>query len=151
VFIAALTVSAVVVPELRLFHLLQALIYVAVVVLARRNSAWGFGAGVTIAVTWNGLNLFVTHLMQAGLAEFWTFLQTGHVRRLDTMMVPLGGAGHFVLMVACLAAMIDLKTDDHRLRKFVGGGGAALAYLALIGHRETWLAGGRAPLRLFLR
>jgi hypothetical protein len=37
-FIVALIVSALVVPQLRLLHCLQALIYVAVVILARRNS-----------------------------------------------------------------------------------------------------------------
>src|SRR5215469_10351154 len=105
-FIVALAVSAMVVPQLRLLHLLQALIYVVVVILARRNSAWGFGAGFTVAVAWNSLNLFVTHLMQAGGVEFWSFLRTGHVRRLDTMMVPLGGIGHFILLVACLTAFL---------------------------------------------
>jgi len=48
----------------------------AVVVLARRNSAWGFGAGVAVAVAWNSLNLFVTHVMQIGVVEFWSFLHT---------------------------------------------------------------------------
>jgi hypothetical protein len=47
-FLIALTVSARVVPQLRLLHLLQAFIYVVIVILARRNSVWGFGAGVTI-------------------------------------------------------------------------------------------------------
>jgi hypothetical protein len=47
-FLIALTVSAWVAPQLRLLHLLQAFIYVVIVILARRNSMWGFGAGVTI-------------------------------------------------------------------------------------------------------
>jgi hypothetical protein len=80
-FLIALTVSAWVVPQLRLLHLLQAFIYVVIVILARRNSAWGFGAGVTIGVVWNSLNLFVTHLMQAGAVAFWFFVHTGQVRR----------------------------------------------------------------------
>jgi antibiotic biosynthesis monooxygenase (ABM) superfamily enzyme len=42
-FIAALLLSAVFEPRIRLLHLLQALIYVAVIVLTRRGSAWGFG------------------------------------------------------------------------------------------------------------
>src|SRR5215471_15457277 len=85
-FVAGLMGSAWVVPELRLLHFLQALIYAGVLILARRNNALGFGAGVTVAVVWNGLNLFVTHLMQAGAVEFWSFLHTGQLRRLDTMM-----------------------------------------------------------------
>ena len=65
-FTVALIVTAVVLPELRLLHVLQALIYVAIVILARRNSMWAIGAGLTIAVAWNSLNLFVTHNMQRG-------------------------------------------------------------------------------------
>ena len=131
-FLIALTVSALVVPQLRPLHLLQALIYVAVVVLSFRNSPWGLGAGFTVAVAWNCLNLFVTHLMQAGAIAFWSFLRTGQVRRLDTMMVPVGGIGHFILIVACLGALFGLRTDNRKWFKFVLGGVLALAYLALI-------------------
>ena len=130
-FVIALIVSALVVPELRLLHVLQALVYVAVVILARRNSPWGFGAGVTIAVAWNSLNLFITHLAQAGAVAFWHFVTTGEVRRLDTMMVTVGTIGHFILIVACLAALLSTK-ENKKWWKFLGGGLAALAYLALI-------------------
>ena len=47
-FLLALTVSAVLVPQLRLLHLLYALIYLAVLALPRRNSTWGFGAGIDV-------------------------------------------------------------------------------------------------------
>jgi hypothetical protein len=71
-FTVALIVSALVVPQLRLLHLLQAFIYIAIVILARRDSMWGVGARVTIAVVWNSLNLFVTYNMQRGAAVLWT-------------------------------------------------------------------------------
>jgi hypothetical protein len=131
-FVTGLIVSGLVVPQLRLLHLLQALIYAAIVILARRNSAWGFGAGVTIAVVWNSLNLFVTHLIQAGAVEFWSFLRTGQVHRLDTMMVTFASIGHFILIIACLAALRDHRTENRKWWKFAGGGLAALAYFALI-------------------
>ena len=131
-FVIALTVSAVVVPQLRPLHFLQALIYVAIVILARRNSVWAFGAGVTISLAWNCLNLFVTHLMQAGAIAFWSFLQTGQARRVDTMMVTLGGIGHFILIGGCLAAFLQRSTDHQKWGKFIGGGVASLVYLALI-------------------
>jgi hypothetical protein len=130
-FLIALTVSALVVPQLRLLHFLQAFIYVAVVVLARRNSAWGYGAGATIAVAWNSLNLFVTHLTQAGAIAFWSLLRTGQVQRLDTMMVTLGGIGHFILISACLTAFFH-RHGNRRWWTFAGGGVLALAYFALI-------------------
>ncbi|HEX7288342.1 MAG TPA: hypothetical protein VF532_19310 [Candidatus Angelobacter sp.] len=132
VFVVALIVSAGAVPQLRLLHFLQALLYAAVVLLARRNSALAFGAGVTVAVVWNGLNLFVTHLMQAGAAAFWSFLHTGQLQRVDTMMVTLGGVGHFILIMSCLVAVIQQRTESKKWWRFAAGGVAALAYLALI-------------------
>lgn len=131
-FVVALTVSAWVVPQIRLLHFLQALIYVAIVFLARRDSAWGLGAGVAVAVAWNSLNLFVTRLMQAGAVAFWAFLHTGQVRRLDTMLVPVGGLGHFILIIACMAAVLQQPEKKGKWWQFVGGGTVALAYLFLI-------------------
>jgi hypothetical protein len=43
VFLVALIVSAVVVRELRLLHFFQGLIYIAIIILARRSSSWGRG------------------------------------------------------------------------------------------------------------
>jgi hypothetical protein len=131
-FLTALAGSAFIIPELRLLHLLQALIYVAIIVLACRKSPWGYGAGVTIAVFWNAFSLFVTHLMQAGLSELWSLLRTGQVKRPDTLMVLVGGIGHFILIIACLAAISHRHTDNRRWWKFAGGGVLALAYFALI-------------------
>ena len=131
-FLVALAISAIVVPQLRLLHLLQSLIYIAIVSLARRNSAWGFGAGVAIGIAWNGLNLFVTHLMQAGLVVFWSFVQTGHIQRLETMMVTVGGIAHFILIIACLAAFFNLPKNYKKWWKFAGGAVLSIMYMALI-------------------
>jgi hypothetical protein len=131
-FILALTLSAIFVPQLRLLHLFQSLIYVAVVVLARRNSAWGFGAGAIIAICWNGLNLFVTHLFQAGAGQFWSLLRTGHVSRPDTLMVMVGGMAHFLLIIACMTGFLQLRPGMKRWGQFFAGGLLALAYLLLI-------------------
>jgi len=131
-FIVALAVSAWMIPQLRLLHFLQALFYVAVVILARRDSAWAFGAGAIMAAAWNGLNLFVTHNMQAGLAAFWSLLHTGRLQRPLTMVILLGGIAHFVLLSACLAAILHLLREEKKWWKFAGGGVVALAYLGLI-------------------
>jgi hypothetical protein len=138
-FLVALLVSALAVPQLRLLHLLQSLIYIAVVIFARRNSPYApyaLGAGFTIAVAWNTLEFFVAHMMQAGVALFWSFLHTGlhtgQVQHLETMMVPVGGIGHLILIVACLWALFQQKTDDKKWRKFLAGGVLALAYFAAI-------------------
>jgi len=131
-FLVALAVSAVVVPELRLLHFLQAMIYVAVIILAHRNSAWGFGAGFAIGIVWNCLGLFITQLIQAGVVAFWTSLHTGHIEQLVPMMVTLGGIGHFVLIIASLTALLHLRTEARKWWKFVGGGALAVAYFVLI-------------------
>lgn len=136
-FTVALIVSAVVLPEIRLLHVLQALIYIAIVILARSNSMWAIGAGLTIAVVWNGHSLFVTHGIQRGVTVLWSLLQTGHMRELGPrpivpMMVLLGGIAHFVLIGACLAALFDRRIDDKKPWKMVAGGVLVLAYFALI-------------------
>jgi hypothetical protein len=109
-FLVALIVSAVVVPGLRFLHIFQALIYIAVIILAHRNSSWGYGAGFAIGIVWNALNLFITHLMLAGAIAFWSSLRHGHVEQLVPMMVALGGIGHFILIVATLAAAISRRS-----------------------------------------
>jgi hypothetical protein len=48
------------------------------------------------------------------------------------MMVPLGGISHFILIIACLAALLKQTTDRQRWWKFVGGGLLTLAYFTLI-------------------
>jgi hypothetical protein len=131
-FLIALTVSAWVVPQLRLLHLLQALIYVAVVILARRNNVFALGAGFTIAVAWNCLEFFGPHLIQAGAVMFWSFLHTGQVQHLETMMVPIGGIGHFILIIACLTALFHQTTDTKKWWKFIAGSVLVLGYFALI-------------------
>jgi hypothetical protein len=124
--------SAVVVPQLRLLHSFQALIYVAVILLARRNLALGFGAGITIALAWNRLEWLGPHLIQAGAHELWTFLGTGHLHRADTLIAFIGAIAHIILIVACLAAFHQLRPGKKEWRQFLVGGALALAYFAVI-------------------
>jgi hypothetical protein len=116
-----------VISTLRTF---QALIYLAVILLARRNSAWGFGAGTTIAVAWNSIEWLGPHLIQAGARELWTFLGSGQIRRLDTLMVFIGATTHIVLIVACVAAFRQLHPGKKEWRQFLAGGVLVLAYFA---------------------
>lgn len=131
-FILALVGSAVAVPQLRLLHAFQALIYVAIIFLAQRQSALGFGAGITIAVAWNTLQLFITHLFQAGARELWTFIGTGHLRRPETAMVFIATIAHFVLIVACVAAFRELRPGRKQWLQCLAGGVLVLAYFAVI-------------------
>jgi hypothetical protein len=131
-FLLALALSAYFVPELRLLHFLQALIYVVVVVLVLRDSPWGFGAGAVIATGWNCLNLFITHLFQRGLEQMADLARSGHVSQPDTMMVAVGGIGHFLLIIGCLGAFLGSSPTRRQWGQFLGGGLLVLVYFALI-------------------
>jgi len=133
-FLLALLLSAILVPQLRLLHLFQALIYLAVIALTRRNSPWGFGIGVIIPVAWNCLNLFVTHNFEAGAEQFWSLVSTGHMNRSETLtlVVTVGGVAHLLLIVACVAGFVQLRPRMKEWGQFFAGGISALAYFALI-------------------
>jgi hypothetical protein len=131
-FLLALLLSAVLVSDLRILHSLQALIYVAVIVLARRNSAWGYGAGFSIAILWNAMGLFITHLIQTGAIAFWLLLRTGHAEQLVPMTVALGGIGHFILIFATILATSRLNAESRKWWKFAGGCALSVAYFALL-------------------
>jgi hypothetical protein len=131
-FLFALAGSAFLIPQLRILHVLQAMIYVAIFLLARRNSPWGFGIGAIIPTAWNCLNLFVTHLFQEGIVQLWSLIRTGRVSRPDTLTVMIGGMAHFLLIAACLAGFLQLRPRAKQWSQFFGGGLLALAYFAVI-------------------
>jgi hypothetical protein len=101
-------------------------------VLTQRNSPWGYGIGVIIPAAWNCLNLFVTHLFQAGAVQFWLLVRTGHVSRPDTLIVMIEGVGHFLLILACTAGFLQLRPRMKQWGQFLAGGILASAYFAAI-------------------
>jgi hypothetical protein len=105
---------------------------VAVVLLTRRNSSWGYGAGVVVAMAWNFLSVFITHLFQTGLRELYVIVHTGHVTRPDALTVMIGGVGHFILIFGCMAGFLRLQPNKKHWLQFVGGGFMVMAYMALI-------------------
>jgi len=125
-------VSAIFEPSIRLLHALQTLIYIAVIVLTRRESAWGFGAGCIIAAFWNYLNLFVTTFISAGLEQVSILLHTGSLPPPDLLIAVFAAAGHFLLIIGCLAEFVRTGLTFGRLGQFVAGGSLAVAYFALI-------------------
>jgi hypothetical protein len=131
-FLLALGLSVVLVPKLLYLHLLQALIYLAILMLTRKNSPWGYGIGAVVPTAWNCLNLFVTHLFQKGALQFWSLVRTGQVNRPETMTVMVGGVAHFLIIVACVAGFLHLRPRGEQWGQFFGGGILALAYFALI-------------------
>jgi hypothetical protein len=120
IFIFALAVSAYFEPQWRVLHVLQALIYVAVIVLTRRKSAWGFGAGVMIAVFWNFLVLFRSPVGSEAL--------NGHFRP-DILLQLFAACGHFLIIAACLVGFLRARPAARQWGQFATGGVLAIAYL----------------------
>jgi len=130
-FIFILTLSAVYDRSIRVLHAFQALIYVAVVILALRRSAWGYGAGCIIAVFWNWTNIVYTTFIANGLRELAHALQTGRVGRPDQLIAVVAAAAHFVLIGSCLVGYFRIKSrGSWEPVKFFAGGVIAVSYFA---------------------
>ena len=131
VFIFILALSAVYDRSIRVLHAFQALIYVAVVTLALRRSAWGYGAGCIIAVFWNWTNIIHTTFIANGLRELAHAIQTGRVNRPDQLIAVVAAAAHFALIGACLAGYFRIKPrGSWEPMKFFAGGLIAVGYFA---------------------
>ena len=128
--IVALFVSAVFDPTIRVLHFLQALPYIAVVVLARRDNAWVLGAACITATFWNYINLFVSDFIATGLRELSLLLTAGELR--PGQLAVVGATGHFLLIAGCLALFFRLRPRLKLWRQFLGGGVLAVAYFILI-------------------
>jgi hypothetical protein len=121
----ALFISASFAPSLRLLHAFQALIYIAVVVLARRRSPWGYGAGCLIAGFWNYI------LLRAGAADIWAFV-TGRVIRPDIGLQLAAAFAHCVLIAACLAGFLRRNPCRKEWARFLLAGFVAIGYLIIL-------------------
>lgn len=102
------------------------------IALTRMQSGWGFGAGCIIAAFWNYINLFVTTFIKAGVQQFSILLRTGELPRPDLLIAVVAAAGHFLLIVACLAGFLRTRPELRRWGQFAGGGVIAVSYFALI-------------------
>ena len=129
-FIVALAGSAFFDPAIWILHLCQALIYVAVMVFVQRGSSWAFGAGFTIAVLWNGTNLFASGFIAAGLRALQAGLTTGHVLRPVLLLVLVGALGHFLMIAGCLTGFLRSGHGRRPWGRFLGG--AVLGFVALV-------------------
>jgi len=120
-FMFALAVSAFFAPQWRAMHVMQALPYIVIIILTRRMSPWGFGAGVITACFWNWLLLFRSPV---GVA-----LVHGQVAQPDIAIQLLAALGHFLIIVACLAGFWRTRPAGRQWAQFVGGGAIAVGYL----------------------
>jgi hypothetical protein len=124
-FVLALLIAACIVPSIRLLHAFQALIYVAVIVLTRRRSPWGFGAGSIIGAFWNYI------FLRGAAVDVWAFL-SGRVIRPDIALQLAATVAHFVLIIACAAGFLRSKPGRKQWTMFLAGGVVAVSYLLVL-------------------
>lgn len=124
-FMSALFIAAAFEPDIRLLHAFQALIYVAIIVLTRRNSAWGFGIGCFNGAFWN-------YIFIAGAADKIWALLTGHLFRPDLVLETIATVANFLIIIACYTAFIRSRPGANRWTAFITGGILAVGYLILI-------------------
>jgi hypothetical protein len=128
-FCLALAVSAIFLPQWRVLHVAQAAPYLVVIVLARRMSPWGFGAGVIMACFWNALLLFRSPVGEA--------LIRGDVARPDVALQLFGALGHFLMIIGCLVGLLRTRPAGQQWAKFFAGGVIAVGYLLVM----VWTVG----------
>jgi hypothetical protein len=121
-FMSALFIAALFEADIRLLHTFQALIYVAIIVLTRRNNAWGFGIGCLNGAFWN-------YIFIRGAADKLWLLLTGQLFRPDLLLQAIAAVANFMIIIACLTAFIRMKPETKRWAAFLTGGLLAIGYL----------------------
>jgi hypothetical protein len=129
-FVFGLAVSAAFAPEWRVLHLLQAFIYVAVIMLTRRKNPAGFGVGLAVAMFWNVLLL--TTAGQDLLQELRTLALTGRPPRPDLLLSLFAGCGHLLIIVACIIGLGRIRPTARQWATVGIGSVVALTYLFAI-------------------
>jgi hypothetical protein len=124
-FIFALFVSAAFQPSLRWLHALQALIYVAIILLSRQNSAWGFGAGVFIGAFWNFI------FLRGASHDIWALLREG-IFRADVALQLAAATAQFLLIAACFTGIWRMRRDLTVWVSSLAGGVLAVGYLVVL-------------------
>ena len=123
-FVIALAVSAIFAPQWRVLHVLQALIYVVVIILTRRQSAYGFGAGVFTSTFWNVLVLCRSPVGKEAI--------NGHLLQPDIALQLFGACGHILIIIACLVGFLRTRPAERQWGQFVAGGILAITYLLVM-------------------
>jgi hypothetical protein len=114
-FVFALTVSAVFVPDLRLLHSFQALIYIIVVLLSRRKNPYGYGAGFFFAVFWDYI------FLKGAWPQVWQLIK-GAVFTPDIAFQFAAAIANLFIIVACIAGVKKQSPRPGRWRVFLSPG-----------------------------
>jgi hypothetical protein len=104
-FIFALAISAVFVPDIRWLHVVQALMYIAAMFLSFRRNRWGYFIGASTAGLWNWLVLFASPLF----AEM-----IDHPARPDLILQGIAWLANLAVIVGSVWAYVRLTTKSGR-------------------------------------
>jgi hypothetical protein len=108
-FIAILGLAAALDPTIRLLHLFQALMYVAVIVLIARGSRWGLFLGFSIAAFWNYTTIFVNSFFRNGVDALSASFDQGRIVQPDKIIAVFAVLFHCAMIAGCLAAYLRLS------------------------------------------
>ena len=128
-FVFGLAISAIFAPEWRVLHVLQALIYVAVVVLTRRKYPAGFGAGFAVAVFWN---LLLLTARAGDMIEELRKLVHGRPEHPDLLLSMFAWCGHLLIIIGCIVGFVRIRPAARQWAQWGLGGIGVLAYLIAI-------------------
>lgn len=103
-FILVLAISAVWQADIRWLHFFQAWMYLATIVLALRQSRWGYFIGISAAGLWDYQTLFVISFFVNGLHELPRWFQTGQLHRPDQFIAVPGWFSNLLVVAGCLWA-----------------------------------------------
>ena len=131
IFMSGLAISAYFGPQWRVLHVIQGSIYVVVILMTRRQSTWGFGAGALLATFWNCLVLFRSPVGTQALTAIETVLRGGPPDP-STLIQLLAACGHFLIIGACVAGFLRLRPTGRQWGEFVGGGVLAIGFLLVM-------------------
>jgi hypothetical protein len=132
VFVIVLFLAAYWDPTIRWLHFFQAWMYVAAIALSWRGNKWGYFIGISAALFWNYITLFVNTFLKSGLQQFSILLHRGHIPKPDQFIAVPGWLGNALLILGCLLAYsrVSRKQGSDVLRFLVSFAGAT-AFFAL--------------------
>jgi len=110
IFIGALALSAYWEPDIRWLHFFQAWMYIAAVVLIRRENRWGYFIGISAAGLWDYVNAFATTFLFSGLQQLSAWVHSGHLQRPDLLIALPAWFANLAVVVGCLWGYVRLKT-----------------------------------------
>ena len=112
IFIGVLALSAYVEHDVLVLHVLQAVIYVAVIWLSLQHNKWGYAIGISIAFIWDFYNRFTGFVFRAGFRQ-WSLLFHGRaVTNIVQFSAPIGWFDHLLLIA--LLSMAYVRLNERR-------------------------------------